>query len=158
VRQHPGTATDPAPTTGYSTTFTVEQSPDVVYAAILDTPAWWTGQITGSTDSVGAEFTYDHPPQHHSVQLVLELVPSRRVVWRVIESDLAFPLDPGEWTGTEIVFEIAATAKGTELRFTHQGLLPEFECFGSCSSAWMHYINASLRSVISTGQAVPEPW
>jgi hypothetical protein len=143
---------------GYSTSYTVEQSPAAVFAAILDVGAWWTGQIEGSADELGAEFTYRHPPQHYSLQRVVELDPDRRVVWRVTDSHLAFVSEPGEWTGSDIVFDIVPTAGGAELRFTHVGLVPDVECFGACSAAWQHYINGSLRSLVTTGKGLPDPW
>jgi hypothetical protein len=35
------------------------------------------------------------------------------------------------------------------------GLVPEFECFDNCSSAWGFYINNSLKSLITTGAGHP---
>jgi hypothetical protein len=143
---------------GYSTSYTVEQSPEEVFAAILDVGAWWTGQVEGRADALGAEFTYRHPPQHYSLQRVVELKPGRRVVWRVTDSHLPFISEPAEWTGSEIVFDIVPAAGGTELRFTHVGLVPHIECFDACSTAWLHYINGSLHSLITTGAGLPDPW
>jgi len=45
----------------------------------------------------------------------------------------------------------------TEIRFTHEGLVPEYECFNVCSNAWGSYINGSLRSLIRTGEGYPNP-
>jgi len=39
--------------------------------------------------------------------------------------------------------------------FTHEGLVPEYECFNICSNAWGSYINGSLRSLIETGKGRP---
>ena len=143
---------------GYSTSYTVDQSPGEVFAAVLDVRAWWTGEIEGRTDEVGAEFTYRHPPQHYSRQRVTELEPGHHVVWQVIDSELSFVSEPAEWTGSEIVFDLVATGTGTELRFTHVGLVPDVECFGACSTAWLHYVNGSLHSLITTGRSLPDPW
>jgi hypothetical protein len=142
----------------YSTSYMVEQSPEEVFAAILDVGAWWTGSVEGRSDELGAEFTYRHPPQHYSLQRVIELVPGRRVVWQVTESHLSFISKPGEWTGSEIAFNIVPAADGTELQFTHVGLVPDIECFDACSTAWLHYVNGSLRSLIATGQGLLDPW
>jgi len=51
--------------------------------------------------------------------------------------------------------EIAETGDKTELRFTHFGLVPTFECYGDCSGAWGFYINDSLRGLITTGKGQP---
>ncbi len=47
---------------------------------------------------------------------------------------------------------------GAELRFIHVGLVPDVECFGACSMGWLHYVNGSLRSLITTGVGLPDPW
>jgi hypothetical protein len=142
----------------YSTAYTVEQTPQEVFAAILDVKTWWTGDVEGPTDHLGAEFTYRHPPQHYSAQRIVELEPNTRVVWTVTDSDLSFVSEHHEWTGSTIIFEIAPVSAGSELRFTHVGLVPDVECYGACSTSWMHYINASLRNLITTGAALPDPW
>jgi hypothetical protein len=143
----------------YATSYTVEQSPDRVFAAIVDVRGWWTGRVDGITDEVGSEFAYRHPPQHYSRQRIIELNPARRVVWEVTESDLSFTAHPDEWTGTRIVFEITpAEQGGSTLHFTHIGLVPDVECFGACSAGWLHYVSGSLRSLITTGTGLPDPW
>lgn len=143
---------------GYTTTFTVRQAPQEVYAAVLDAPTWWTGEVEGSTDRIGAEFSYRHGDQHFSRQRVVELDPGRRVVWQVVDSHLSFISEPEEWTGSEIIFDIAVVPGGTELTFTHVGLMPDVECYGACSVAWRHYVNGSLHNLITEGVALPDPF
>jgi hypothetical protein len=134
----------------FTTSFTVDQTPEQVFAAINDVRSWWTGDVTGRTDRLGDEFTYAHEDVHRSTQRIVELEPGAKVGWLVTEAHLGFTADPGEWKGTEIVFEIVPTGDATEVRFTHRGLVPAAECFASCSSAWGHYVNGSLRARIST--------
>lgn len=143
---------------GYSTAYTVARSPQEVYAAILDVAAWWTGDVEGTADTVGAEFTYRHPPQHYSRQRVVALEPGTRVRWQVTDSHLSFVSEPGEWTGSDIEFEITPTPEGTRLSFTHVGLVPDVECYGACSAGWSHYVGGSLHSLITTGAGLPDPW
>lgn len=143
----------------FQSTFSVQQTPEEVFAAIINPGKWWTGEIEGSADRVGDEFSYRYGDAHYSKQKVSELVPGRKVTWQVVDSRISGPEDPSEWTGTEIVFEISPHGGQTELRFSHLGLVPEFECFDSCSNAWGFLINASLRQLIATGEgpATP-PW
>ena len=133
---------------GFTTSFTVDRTPEQVYEAIMDVRSWWTGEIDGSADRLGAEFTYRYQDLHRSTQRVTELVPGKRVIWRVVEGRIAFVRDTTEWTDTEIIFDIATVDGGTLVRFTHAGLLPTYECFDSCSNAWSHYIEQSLRDLI----------
>ena len=89
----------------------------------------------------------------------LNSCPAKKVVWHVVDSHLEGPEDPSEWTGTEISFEIAPREDGTEVRFSHLGLIPDFECYDGCSSAWGFFVNGSLKHLITTGEgpATP-PW
>jgi len=119
----------------FTSTFTVEQTPADVFDAINNVRGWWTGEIEGESQSLGDEFSYRYPGAHYSKQEISELVPGERVVWRVVDARLEGLQDPGEWTGTDIIFDIATTDDGTEVRFSHVGLVPDFECFDGCSSA-----------------------
>jgi Activator of Hsp90 ATPase homolog 1-like protein len=139
----------------FTTTFTVDQSPDEVFAAINNVRGWWSGEIDGPTDRLGAEFTYRYKEVHRSTQSITEWVPGKKVAWHVSDATLNFVKDKTEWNGTEVVFDIARKGDKTELRFTHVGLVPTFECYGGCSGAWGFYINDSLRSLITTGKGEP---
>ena len=83
------------------------------------------------------------------------MAPGRKVAWHIVDAHIAFVDDKTEWKGTDIVFEIARTGDKTEVRFTHIGLIPAFECYGECSNAWGFYVNGSLRSLIKTGKGEP---
>jgi hypothetical protein len=139
----------------FTTAFTVDQTPEEAFAAINDVRGWWSGQIEGSTNKLGDEFTYRYKDVHLSKQKITELIPGKKVVWLVLDGCLNFVEDKSEWKGTKITFEIAKKDGKTEVRFTHVGLVPDHECYGACSSAWGSYINGSLRSLISTGKGQP---
>jgi hypothetical protein len=108
----------------YTTTFTVDQSPAEAFAAINNVRGWWSGEIDGRTDELGAQFTYRHLDIHRSKQEITELIPGQRVAWHVLDGYLSFTQDTTEWTGTDITFDLVARGSGTEVRFTHAGLSP----------------------------------
>jgi len=142
-------------TQSFSSVFLVDQSPEEVFSAINNVRGWWSGQIEGATDELGAEFTYRYQDIHYSKQRITEFVPDKKVAWRVVDAYLNFTEDPNEWTGTEVTFEVSQHGAQTEVRFTHMGLVPNFECYEKCSSAWGFYINNSLRRLITTGEGEP---
>lgn len=127
---------------GFTNSFTVDQSPEEVFKAINNVRGWWSGEVDGDTDKIGAEFTYRYKTFHKSTQRVTELVPGKRVVWHVLDAELTFFKDKKEWIGTDIIFEITRKEGKTELRFTHVGLVPTFECYGDCSGAWVRWLVA----------------
>ena len=138
---------------GYTTSFTVDQSPQQVFDAIADVRAWWDGDIEGRTDCLGAVFTYRYKDFHRSTHKITEFAPGKKVVWRTTDASINFVKDKTEWNGTDIVFEITQKGDQTELRFTHVGLVPAIECYDGCSEAWGSYIANSLRGLIANGEA-----
>ena len=143
----------------FATSFVVDQTPAEVYAAIANVRGWWTGDIEGSADHLGDEFAYRYGDIHYSRQRVTESVPGERIVWHVVDAKLTFTEDPAEWVGTDITFDIARTGDQTEVRFTHVGLVPDFECFTDCSGGWNFFVNGSLRRLVTTGEGpLAPPW
>jgi len=143
----------------FTTSFSVKASPTEVFEVINNVRGWWTGEVEGDAKKVGDELTYVYPGYHYSKQKVVELVPGERVMWHVVDSRLEGPSDPSEWTGTDIVFDISASDGGTEVRFSHRGLVPAFECFERCSGGWGFFVNASLQRLIATGEGpLSPPW
>ena len=118
-------------TPDFTTTFFVDQTPAQVFDAVNNVRGWWQGEIEGSTDKVDDEFTYRMKDIHYSKQRVIELIPGKKVEWLVTDSKLNFLENKNEWTGTKISFEISEINNKTELRFTHAGLVPGIECYGS---------------------------
>jgi hypothetical protein len=143
-------------TNDYTTSFLVGESPEAVFEAINNVRGWWSGEIEGGADKLGAEFTYRYKDVHVSKQKITEFVPGKKVVWHVLESSLSFAKDQSEWNNTDVIFEISEKDGKTQVRFTHVGLVPQFECYDSCSNAWGMLINGNLRKLITTSKAQPD--
>lgn len=124
-------------------------APAAAFDVIVDVRGWWQGEIEGDTDRVGAEFSYEVPGVHRSVQSVSALDPGVLVAWEVVDANLTFASDPAEWVGTRITFDIAPAGDGSVVVFTHHGLTPALECFEACSSGWRYYAGTSLGSLLA---------
>jgi hypothetical protein len=139
----------------FTTTLLVNQTPKEAFDAINNVRGWWSEEIEGSTDKLNDEFMYHFEDVHKCQLKVIEFIPNQRVVWLVKNNYFNFTKDKSEWTGTKIVFEISIKGQKTQVRFTHQGLVPAYECYNICSNAWNQYIQQSLFNLITTGKGKP---
>jgi len=142
-------------TADFTTTIVVDQTPEEAFNAINNVRGWWSEEIEGSTNKLNAEFNYHFEDIHRCKMKLIEVIPGKKVVWLVLDNYFKFTKDKGEWTGTKIIFEIAENDNKTQIRFTHLGLVPEYECFEVCRDGWSNYIRNSLRSLITTGKGQP---
>lgn len=126
-----------------------------MFDAINNVAGWWSQEVVGATERVGGQFEYHYQDAHRCTLRVTQLIPGRKVAWHVENNHFNFVQDQDEWKDTDIVFDITETSGGTEVRFTHVGLAPQFECYDVCSNAWGGYIDGSLRKLILTGQGQP---
>lgn len=141
----------------FITSITVEATPQQVFEAINKVREWWSENIEGPTDILNAEFSYHYQDVHRCKIKIVEMEPSRRVVWHVLDNYFKFTDDETEWKDTFIRFEIIEKEGETVLKFTHEGLVPAYECYQVCHDAWTHYIQDSLKSLIVTGKGKATP-
>jgi hypothetical protein len=142
-------------TSDFTTTLLVDQTPEEAFKAITNVRGWWSEEIEGNTVKLDDEFTYHYEDVHYCQIKLIEVIPNKKVVWLVKYNYFKFTKDRSEWTGTKISFEISEKDNKTQIRFTHHGLVPEFECYEICFNAWTQYIQESLKSLIMTGKGQP---
>jgi len=58
----------------FTTAFSVDKTPKEAFDAINNVRGWWSGKIEGSTDKLGAVFTYSYEDLHCSTQKITEFV------------------------------------------------------------------------------------
>jgi hypothetical protein len=142
---------------GFSTTILLDQSPQQAFKAVTNVRGWWSEEIEGGTSMLNDEFTYHYKDVHRCTMKLIEVIPDKRVVWLCTSNHFSFTKDKSEWIGTRISFNISGRGDQTEIRFTHSGLVPAYECFDVCRNAWTTYIQNSLRNLIATGKGTPNP-
>src|ERR1700759_368329 len=139
----------------YTAVITVDKPVHDTFKAINNVSKWWTDDLTGNSQKLNDEFTVQFGDIHKTAQKIIEFVPDRKVVWLVTESRLNFIEDKEEWKNTKISFELTGQGDNTEIHFTHIGLVPEVECFKSCSKGWDYYIKGSLFKFLTEGKGTP---
>lgn len=130
----------------FTFSFKSSRSPKNIFDILVDARAWWSGiyseTIKGSSDQLDEEFTFHAGAgAHYTKQRLIELIPGKKIVWLVVESNLSFLKNPEEWKGTKLCFEIFENGNEKEVRFTHIGLLPDMESYDGCAGAWTQYLN-----------------
>jgi len=139
----------------FTTSILVAQTPKQVFDAIINPRAWWSEEIEGSTVNSNDVFAYHYEDVHSCKVKLIEVVPGKKLVWKILDNHFNFTKDKTEWIDTKVSFEISRQGDKTQLIFTHIGLVPEYECYDACHEGWTHYIQTSLKNLIETGKGNP---
>jgi uncharacterized protein YndB with AHSA1/START domain len=108
---------------------------------------WWTSAVSGDP-SVSGTITFRFGDQRKVMQVDKSTV--RAVTWTCIEDN-----HHREWAGTRIIVQLEELDGGkTLMRFRHEGLMPELECYGQCEAGW-DYFMASIAAYVESGEGSP---
>lgn len=141
----------------FTSTIMVDKAPAEAFNAIKNFKAWWSEDIEGETDKLGETFFYHYKDVHLCKMKLIEMVPNEKLVYEVVANEFSFIKDKTEWVGTKLVFDISKEGNQTKVKFTHEGLAPEDECYNVCHDAWTGFIQKSLKDLINTGTGEPNP-
>jgi len=144
-------------TSDFTLTLLADQSLQEVFKAVNNVRDWWSGyydeEIEGDTEKLNDEFSFRAGGGvHYSKQKLIEVIPNKKVVWLITESELNFLEKKDEWTGSKVIFEISKAGDKTQLVFTHEGLTPEVECYDACAPAWTQYLQNKLLPLIKSSK------
>src|ERR1043166_4830514 len=107
----------------FTTTVLVPRPPKEVFKAINNIRGWWSEEIEGNTKKLNDEWTYHYEDVHRCKMKIVEFIPDKKVVWKVLDNYISFTKDKSEWKGNKIIFEINKKGGKTEIRFTQVGLV-----------------------------------
>jgi hypothetical protein len=116
---------------------------------------WWTKNTAGNTENEGDVFTVIFGETFATFKII-EMIGNKKIIWLTTDCNLHWMKNKKEWKGTKMSFEIAAIDGGTQIIFTHIGLVPEIECFTDCSAGWTHYITQSLFKLLTEHKGIPD--
>lgn len=142
----------------FTITISVPQTPQEAFNAITNFRGWRSENIEGRTDTLDSAFTYRYKDIHVCRLMLIEELQDRKLVYRVLDNHFSvFSKDKTEWVNTMLVFDISDEGGKTKIKFTHAGLVPDYDCYEVCSIAWSTYVGQSLYKLITTGQGEPTP-
>ena len=141
-------------TTSFHRIIEVNVSSEEAMAKISQVNNWWAKKINGKTQKLNDKFRVDFGETYVDFQ-ISELVPNKKVVWKVTDCNLHWINNKKEWNGTEVVFEILGKGKAAKIDFTHIGLVPGVECYNDCEVGWNEHIGVSLVRFINGGKGMP---
>lgn len=139
----------------YTINLSVDASAHDVFKSINNVAAWWTDDLKGNSEKLNDVFTVQFADMHVSTQKLIEVIPDKKIVWLVTDSNLSFIKDKSEWTNTTIIFDISRNSNQTHIKFTHVGLVPDIECYKDCTKGWEYYIKGSLFKLLTEGKGTP---
>lgn len=140
----------------YKASITASQSASEAFKSINSVTEWWSENLKGDTRSLNGSFTIDWGNGNFVTFKLIEVIPDRKVVWLVTDSNLSWLNDRTEWTNTKMDFEISTVGDQTKINFTHIGLVPEIECYNMCVKGWDQYFKGSLYKLIMEGKGQPQ--
>lgn len=142
----------------YHTSFTVSAPPEEAFKKILDPSAWWSKHFDGQCAKQGDVFTVRFGPNGEKDMYklqVIEAISPKRIVWKVIDSKQDWVAETNEWTGSEIMWDIAPENSGSKITLTHHGLTEALECYKTCEGGWNWLIGESLRKLLEENMGKP---
>lgn len=139
----------------FTTTSTVNKNISDAFNSIKNFRGWWSEEIEGYTDKLGETFFYHYKDVHLCKIKLIEMVEDKQLVYLVIENEFNFTKDKTEWMNTKLIFDVSTEGSNTKIVFTHEGLVPAYECYNVCHDAWTSYIQGSLKNYIETGIGKP---
>ena len=133
----------------------IKSSIEKVYEALATRKGlagWWAADTKGESKVGGVlkfTFTEDERELGSFDMKVLELQPSKHVLWQVVDG-------PPEWIGTRISFELKQEGEYCLVLFKHAGWKEPVEFMHHCSTKWAIYM-MSLKSLVETRKGSPNP-
>ena len=141
----------------FTSSISAEISANEAINKISNVPDWWGITFTGSAKKQNDMFTVKMGGDSYFHFTVAELIPGERVVWLVTDCNMPWYSDKKEWANTKLIFDLNENNGVTDLKFTHEGLTPDVECYKDCEPGWTHWIKTSLFSYFTTGKGVFRP-
>ena len=141
----------------FSSSISAKISADEAMKRINNVPGWWGITFSGNSEKQNDQFIVKMTRDSFFNFTVAEMIPGKRVVWLITDCYMPWYQDKKEWANTKLIFDVTEKDGVTDLKFTHEGLTPEVECYKDCETGWNHWIKTSLFSYFTKGEGVFRP-
>lgn len=142
----------------YSTSVSIKANSATVFNAITKSVKKWWGNTDFPVSKLDDEFTTSFDKTFWKFK-ILEFKPHSKIVWDCIDAKHIHTGYKGiekEWIGTSVEWKLEEKNQNeTILYFTHNGLVPELNCYEICFPAWEIFVTQSLKSFIESGKGMP---
>jgi hypothetical protein len=138
----------------FTSSITAKISAKEAIKKISNVREWWGVSFTGDSKNQNDQFTIKMGGDSFFDFTVTELISGKRLVWLVTDCNMPWYSDKKEWARTRLIFDLREQNGMTELKFTHEGLTPDVECYKDCEPGWTHWIQTSLFSYLTSGKGV----
>ena len=138
----------------FNSSISVNISAGEAIKKISNVPEWWGITFNGNSEKQNDNFVVKMSGDSFFDFRVDELIPGKKLVWLVTDCNMPWYTDKKEWANTKLIFDAKENNGTTEIKFTHEGLTPDVECYNDCASGWTHWIKTSLSSYLTTGKGV----
>ena len=134
----------------YTVTITCPVTAERAYDAITKEMSEWWNPMSTQFQEIGDEAKTGFGGSSYWVFKAITLNAPHLVELECTESKMIIDslVDPKEWLGTTLRFDISESESNTTIVFTHFGLHPELPCYNVCSGGWDHYIPGSLKNYL----------
>lgn len=140
----------------YQSKIVANVTPKEAFDKISRVSEWWGTRFEGSSQKLNDVFTVRFGNGDMYKGKVSELIPDKKIVWQVIDSNQTWVANATEWTGTKILWEISVQKEGTQIMMTHIGLNPSLECYETCSHhGWDYLLHKSLFKFLTEDKGLP---
>jgi hypothetical protein len=142
-------------TQDYHSRFTANISPGEAFEKISRVSEWWSKNFEGKSQKPNDVFTVRFSSGDMYKAKVSEMLPDNKIIWEFIDAYQGWVKNPTEWVGTKIIWEVAPQKDSVEVKMTHSGLVPELECFDTCTKGWHYLMQESLFKFLNEGKGLP---
>ncbi len=139
----------------YQSSITVHNTLEEAFEKISRVSEWWAKEVEGNSEDADDVFTVRFKNGDMYKVKVSEMIPTKKIIWEVIDSYQGWHNDHTEWVGTKIIWEVLPKTESIEVKMTHEGLVPEFECFDQCRLGWDYLIGKSLLNLLTSNKGMP---